>query len=332
VADAAVCLKEMLEMNAHVNFYMFHGGTNFGFMNGANCTDGKYLPTVSSYDYDAPLSEDGTPTPKYHAFREIIAEYVPGLLDQKILVPSVKKAYGKVELSQFAPLFDNLSKVGTIHSTVNTDSMEEFGQNYGFILYSKRISGPVEDAILTIQEPRDRAVVFINGMEAAVIYRNDENHSFELQIPPEGVQVDILVENMGRVNYGDNMSDARKGITHGVRIGGQFQFGWDVCSLPMEDLSELDFSSSPVDCGPGFFKGEFSVDKACDTFLKVPTGKKGICWINGFNLGRYWEIGPTRTLYIPAPLLEQGPNEIVVFEQHAMTEQYVELLDKPELG
>ncbi len=330
--DAVKSLKEMLDSGAHVNFYMFHGGTNFGFLNGANCANGEYQPTVGSYDYDAPLSEAGDPNAKFQAYREVIAEYVPGLLDIPVPAASTKKAYGKVNLTKSASLFGNLASIGNMHSVTHTATMEELGQNFGFILYSKKLAGPVADATLTLQHPRDRAVVFIDGKETAVIYRNDKKHSLELQIPPEGVLIDVLVENMGRVNYGDNIGDARKGIVDGIRINGQFQFGWDICSLPLDDLSGLKFAETPECSGPGFFKAVFSVDEPCDTFLKVPGGKKGVCWINGFNLGRYWEVGPQQTMYVPAQLLKKGDNEIIVFEQHALDEAAVEFLAEPELG
>ena len=154
--DVVKHLKEMLDSGAHVNFYMFHGGTNFGFFNGANCANGEYQPTVGSYDYDAPLSEAGDPNAKYQAYREVIAEYVPGLLDIPVPAASTKKAYGKVNLTKSVPLFGNLASIGKMYSITHTATMEEFGQNFGFILYSKKLAGPVVDATLTLQHPRDR--------------------------------------------------------------------------------------------------------------------------------------------------------------------------------
>jgi len=330
--DAAACLDEMLTMGAHVNFYMFHGGTNFGFMNGANCHDGVYCPTINSYDYDSPLSEAGDLTPKYEAFKKVIGKHFPECYEICAPPNSKKHGYGTVKLSKSASLFDCLEDIGAKHSCVAPECMEAFGQNYGFILYSKKLTGPVPNAKLTIQNPRDRAVILVDKKEYAVVYRNDATFTVDIDIPAEGLQLDILVENMGRVNFGDNLPDSQKGITEGVRINGQFQFGWDIQTLPMDDLEKVSFSDSGLTEGPAFYQGEFEAKEACDTFLKVPNGTKGICWINGFNLGRYWEIGPQKTLYIPAPLLKQGRNEITVFEIHSMKEACVELLDKPDLG
>ncbi|MDD3119542.1 MAG: beta-galactosidase, partial [Victivallales bacterium] len=330
--DAADCLDRMLQAGAHVNLYMFHGGTNFGFMNGANAnTPAEYAPTTTSYDYDAPLSECGDITPKYLAFREAIAKIRPEVRDMPLPAPSPKAAYGKLQLTAKAALFDNLDAIGTRYECADTATMETFGQAYGYILYRHRLAARKHRVTLTVQEPRDRAQVIIDGREAAVFYRTDAHHSLPLPPSDQESQLDILVENMGRHNYGPVLEDNRKGISFGVRLNLQFQYGWEIYTLPLDNLDQLRFGTVDDLTGPAFFQAELTVDEPADTFLKVP-GSKGMVWINGFNLGRYWSEGPQRTLYVPGALLRRGVNRVMVFEQHRLLEPLVEFLDVPELG
>jgi len=330
--DAADCLDRMLHADAHVNMYMFHGGTNFGFMNGANAnTLPEYAPTVTSYDYDAPLSECGDVTPKFLAFREVIAKYRPEVREIPVPANPRKKNYGRIEFNAKAALFDNLDNVGTRHECADTATMETLGQAYGYILYRRQLKSCEKQFDLTIQEPRDRAQVMIDGKEVAVFYRTDTRPTIQLSTPGDSVRLDILVENLGRHNYGPVIEDNRKGISFGVKVNYQYQFGWEIYTLPMDHLDNLRFQ--PVDnmSGPAFFRAEFETDDPCDTFLKI-AGDKGVCWINGFNIGRYWSAGPQRTLYVPAPLLRRGKNNIIVFEQHNLLESSIILQDFPELG
>ena len=330
------CLREILDAGSHLNIYMFHGGTNFGFMNGAFLLSSKnYQPFVTSYDTDALLDEAGDPTQKYYEFRKIIAEYNPDFNPETpVPSPSFKHAYGEVKLSGCAPLFRNLDKISDgCYKSATPDTMETFGQDYGFILYRTRIAGPKDNIKLSVCEPRDRAMVFIDGVPIAAFYRNDEIHETTLSVPAEGVTLDILVENMGRINFGPFLEDNRKGISVGVKINYQYHFGWEIYTLPLKDLSKLNYSKIEKDCSyPAFFRGEFDVDKTADTFLKLPFGNKGVCWINGFNLGRYWNSsGPQFTLYVPAPLLKKGRNRIEIFELEMFNEYSVYFTDKAEL-
>jgi len=214
--------------------------------------------------------------------------------------------------------------------------MEEVGQNYGFILYRTRISGPREEVSLIIQEVRDRAWVYAGGKLIGVQDRNDATPSVRIMVPPEGAVLEILVENLGRVNYGAELHD-RKGITEGVRLANQFLSGWEIVSLDFTKLPQLEWQDAAEQdavrsqAGPGFHRAVIEIHAPADTFLKV-TGGHGTAWINGFCLGRYWEIGPQRTLYIPAPLLKQGENEIVLFEVEPTVIPAVELVGRPELG
>ncbi|MCH1624157.1 glycoside hydrolase family 35 protein [Ferdinandcohnia quinoae] len=328
--EAANTFAEMLEDGASVNFYMFHGGTNFGFYNGANF-DEDYAPTVTSYDYDCPLSESGDLTPKFYAVREAISRHIP-LGEMELPVPIPKRGYGQVRMTKVASLFNSLEQISTPERRVHPETMEAMGQNYGFILYRTFIKGPIDEHPLTIQDVRDRALVFINGDYKGTIDRW-KNNTISFNVPRDGVQLDILVENMGRINYGPKLRDY-KGITEGVRLERQFLFDWTIFPLPLEDLSRLSFEDIEGNScvGPAFYKGEFEVDEVADTFIELPNWTKGVVYINGFNLGRYWEVGPQETLYVPGPLLKKGKNEIVVFELHANKEPVISFIDTPKLG
>jgi len=326
--DVADVLDRMLRMGASVNFYMFHGGTNFGFMNGANYDNG-IMPTVTSYDYDSPLSEAGDITDKYIEVQKVLSKYTnveEGLLPE----PIPKKAYGKVVLNEQAGLFDSLDSISKPVYRMCPEPMEKLGQNYGFILYRTRITGPRKENKLFIQDIHDRALIYINGELKGIMMR-DEREPLLIDIPKEGAQLDILVENLGRINYGPYLKDY-KGITQGVRLGYQFLFDWTIYTLPLEDLTGLKFRTDSNIRFPGFFRGTFAVDEPADTFVSMEGWKKGIVFVNGFNLGRYWEVGPTKTLYLPAPLLRKGDNEIIIFELEGVEDLSVEFVDKPNLG
>jgi beta-galactosidase len=207
--------------------------------------------------------------------------------------------------------------------------MEELGQNYGFVLYRvvKELKG-----LLQLKEIRDFAIVSQNGQCRAVLDRRVKVRSrvvahkglppFVLPLPPTyplevelegGAPLDILVENMGRVNYGSHMVDDRKGIVGPVTLEGSTLTGWENYSLPMTDFSQLRFSSSHPK-GPAFFRGQFELPSLGDTFLDLRGWVKGCVWVNGHNLGRYWNIGPQQSLFLPATWLIQGTNSVLVFE------------------
>jgi beta-galactosidase len=299
-------------------------------MNGANLFD-EYEPLVSSYDYDTLLDESGNPTDKFYAARNIIEKYVE--LPPLELPPIIKsRAYGKVQMTESASLFTQLDALSHPVSRANPEPMEKLGQSYGFILYSTKISGPRGSMELVLQEVRDRALVFANGVFVDTIERWNPR-GIPLSVPAGGLQIDILVENMGRVNYGPQLRDP-KGITGGVRLGLQFLHNWTIRSLPLTDLTGLSFTpaGSIEQLLPTFYRGDFQISEPEDTFLRLDGWGKGQVFVNGFNLGRYWEQGPTKTMYIPAPLLRQGGNELILFELHHVKEPAVIFVDKPDLG
>ncbi|WP_054955549.1 glycoside hydrolase family 35 protein [Paenibacillus dakarensis] len=334
--DVAEVFNEMLQAGASVNFYMFHGGTNFGFYNGANNQD-IYEPTISSYDYDSPLSECGDATAKLQAVRGIIAKY-KGIDESELPempAPLPKKSYGIITLTGEADLLDQLDLISAPVKHAAPVPMEKLGQNYGFIVYSTHISGPRTGGSLFIQEVRDRAQVYLDGIYQGTVERWNPQ-SLLLQIPKGGARLDIVVENMGRVNYGPKLWDP-KGITEGVRLNNQFLFDWTIYPLPLKDTLGLTFNdivdkATARNDRPKFYKGEFQAEELADTFVRLDGWGKGVVWINGFNLGRYWDQGPQRTLYLPAPLLKKGRNEVIILELHHADEPRIELVDTPDLG
>ncbi|MBD1221339.1 glycoside hydrolase family 35 protein [Virgibacillus halodenitrificans] len=328
--DAIDVFTRMMENGDSVNFYMFHGGTNFGFYNGANFGK-EYAPTVTSYDYDCPVSESGDLTDKYYAVREVIAKTKNiQLPDPPAAIP--KMNYGTIDLDQSIDLFSALDVISQPVNSSTPKTMEEVGQAYGFILYRTYINIPADGGKLSIKDVGDRAQIYLNGVYQGVIDRWD-NKILEIKGAHKGAQLDILVENMGRVNYGANLYD-RKGITEGVQLNYQYLFDWEIYKLPLDQLAQLTFSTenAHVKGIPTFYKGSFSVEKVGDTFVELNGWEKGVVFINGFNLGRYWEIGPQQTLYLPGPLLRQGSNEIIVFELSNCKQTKVSFIDQHKLG
>ncbi|PKN98886.1 MAG: beta-galactosidase [Chloroflexi bacterium HGW-Chloroflexi-4] len=323
----AAIFERMLKAGASVNLYMWHGGTNFGFMNGANYVFGKYLSIVNTYDYDAPLSEAGDITPKYHRLRQVISKFAP-VPDEPLPANAPKLQIEQVEVTSAVSLWKSLPKLSSPVRLPNPEPMEYLDQNYGFILYRIRLSGP-QSGSMSIKGLRDRAQVFVDGKPVGVLRRNRPNQSLRIAVPQAGAQLDILVENMGRVNFGPELMD-RKGILGGVILNGHYVFDWEVFCLPLDDLSALEFANTEnVMNEPAFYRAAFMVDQPLDTFLKLPGWEKGVAWVNGFNLGRYWKVGPQQALYVPATVLKPGKNELTLFELHGTRKMQARFTAKP---
>ncbi|MBO5374576.1 MAG: beta-galactosidase [Clostridia bacterium] len=323
----AQVVDDMLRRGS-LNMYMFIGGTNFGFTSGANHYD-KFKPDVTSYDYDAMLTECGDVTPKYMAVREVIKKYTKKELPP---VPENRRklGYGKVVLTQSGGLFDNLDNLSTpIFSNV-PKCMEYYGQGYGYIAYTTKLNRDYVNAPLYFADLGDRAQIYINDTLNGIVYINDDELKTTINAK-KGDTLTILVENMGRANFGPKMM-RKKGIAGRCLIGDNIiHFGWNAYPLPMTNLDKVVYGKE-FNEPSGFYKGNFEIDDVADTFIYVDNFTKGFVTINGFNLGRYWEIGPQKSLYVPASVLKKGENEIVIFESDGLKgEPLVEFKDFPTL-
>ena len=311
VTDAKQQARELDLMLSHrysVNLYMFEGGTSFGFMAGANYDKG-YQPDTTSYDYDAPLDEAGRPTAKFFAFRDVILRH---LHDARL--PPVPRAIPVIEIPAFrltegASLWKSL---GQPIRSARPETMEAIGQAYGYVLYRTHVAGPAR-AALTIDEVHDYAAVVVNGKRVGTLDRRLHQNSIPIGIPRGNGTLDILVENLGRINFGPKLRDDRKGITEDVTLDGRKLNDWEIYSLPMNDPASLRFSKITAQA-PAFYRGTFNLELVGDTFLDVSQLGMGVVWVNGHNLGRFWNLGPQQTLYVPGVWLKKGRNEVIVFD------------------
>ncbi|MDX3342634.1 glycoside hydrolase family 35 protein [Streptomyces baarnensis] len=321
-------LEEILAAGASVNIYMFHGGTNFGFTNGAN-DKGHYRPTVTSYDYDAPLDEAGDPTAKYHLFRETIAAHA-AVPSEPVPERAPKLRLRDIRLPRRASLLAQAGRLGAARRSDRPLTMEELGQAFGYVLYETALPA-AGDGVLRIARTHDRAQVFVDGQPVGTLVRENREQALSLRSPAAGARLTVLVENQGRVNYGAGLHDW-KGIAGPVTFGGEHLSGWTCTPLPLDDPDALSFSSGAVAAGPAFFRGTVRVETPADTYLHLPGWTKGNAWVNGFALGRYWSRGPQQSLYVPGPVLRRGDNEIVVLELQGCADDVVHFEDVPDLG
>lgn len=318
--------EEYLKNGVSFNLYMVHGGTNFGFTSGANY-DNKHdiQPDLTSYDYDAPISEAGWATPKYDSLRTVIAKYVKYKLPPVppripvIAIPSIK-------LRRVADLLGYIGKEPGKVESETPMTFEQLNQGYGYVLYTRHFNQPI-NGTLEVPGLRDYAVVYVNGAKVGVLNRCFNNYSLDVDIPFNST-LEILVENMGRINYGSEIVHNNKGIISPVKINDMEMDGdWTMYKLPMNeapDFSKLPASDVYADVPhsitslkgrPVVYEGAFTLDKVGDTFIDMSSWGKGIVFINGRNIGRYWNVGPQQTLYIPGVWLKKGVNSIEIFEQ-----------------
>ncbi len=324
--EKIACIEEFLKSGWSFNIYMFHGGTNFGFMSGMNSFEnGKVEPTTTSYDYDAFLTESGDRTESYYALRELMRKY-GAVVPKLTAVEQEKKAYGAVRFIQQATLFENLETIGKAYTSITPLQMEDMEQAYGYILY--RTKTPFGGRVI-LEGLADRALVYANGEYKGAILRGEEQPVWLTPLE-DAYNVDVLVENRGRINYGSWQLD-KKGIQK-MRMGGQCMFHFDCVSLPMDNLEKLQYTDSvTVNTTPCFYKGVFTVTKRCDTFLKPSGFSRGFAVLNGFNLGRFNNVeGPQRTLYVPKSLLKDGENELIIFDSDGAREISAEFTAQPE--
>jgi len=318
--DTAGILREVSYLLNHqrsFNLYVVHGGTNFGFTAGANAfSPVQFQPDVTSYDYDAPISEQGQATPKYYALRKLIGQHVTYKIPEPP-APIPTMEIPPVSLQPYTSVWDHLPPAKRSPQPL---PMEAFDQKSGLILYRTKLIGH-KSGSLTITEPHDYALIFLNGRLIDTVFR--DGGKWTVQLPKTDVKdpvLDILVEGMGHINFAQYMID-RKGITDRVTLNGMTLMDWEIFSLPLDEqyMQQVRGAGEGKGTAAGngiFFKGNFDLTETADTYIDMSSFKKGVVWINGHNLGRYWYVGPQQRLYCPASWLKKGKNEVLVLDLH----------------
>ncbi|MEV4438158.1 beta-galactosidase family protein [Streptomyces sp. NPDC049577] len=331
--EAAGVLREILECGASVNLYMAHGGTSFGGRAGANRAGedhrGALRPTVTSYDYDAPVDEYGRPTAKFWAFREVLAGFraAGDPLPDLPPAPPVLGAPVRARLAAWAPPAAVMDVLGDEETeTAVPPAFEELGVERGVVRYRFELPGPRRPYPLRVAGLRDVAVVYVDGVRAAVL----DAESGEIGEVAGPASVELWVESLGRVNYGPRLAEP-KGLTGGLLHERQYVHGVRARGLRLEALERADAVArvpwrEPEEGAPGLYRGVFRVERPGDASLELPRGwVRGFVWVNGFCLGRYWAAGPQRALYVPGPVLVEGGNEVLVLEFEGAGEPGVRL-------
>lgn len=306
-------MKKYLDNDISFNFYMVHGGTNFGFTSGANYNNEKNIqPDLTSYDYDAPISEAGWATDKYMAIRETLKPYAKDMPEVPARMPVI--SVPDIKLTQTKNLFDMVEAM----TPVDNDTLmtfEDLNQGHGYVLYRRHFNQPIS-GLLKAEGIADYGIVYVNGTKVGELNRVTGKDSFEIEIPFNST-LDILVENMGRINYGARISENKKGFIEPITIADNpIEGEWQMYRLPMDKMPELKATDKAYTEGqPVLYQGTFTLNETGDTFLDMEQWGKGIVFVNGINLGRYWKVGPQHTLYLPGCWLKKGENRIVIFEQ-----------------
>ena len=342
-------LDQVLKHGISINMYMFHGGTTFGYRNGANygLTNPGFEPQITSYDYDAPVNEAGNPTEKFYKFREVIKKYLP----QGSVLPDLPTKKSVIGISNFnveskVNLLTNLNNFQK-YKNKSLLTFEDINLDYGYILYRTQVKLNPENLLntfyLQIDKVRDYAVVMVNGERIGKLDRrlNEKDLSFSLStnhnnFNTEFLTLDILVENMGRINFGEELLKNKKGILGDVKLNNLILDDWEMYKLSLDSIKNVKLvnvfnEKDDVNKSPMIFKGTFYVEDIGDTYLDLTTWGKGGVWINGRNIGRYWFIGPQQTLYVPKEWLKKGKNEFVIFETLKSDLNNLKTLTKPLL-
>jgi beta-galactosidase len=294
--------------------YMFFGGSNYGFDNGSNF----YLPVQTSYDYNAPIDEAGRTTEKFRALRTLLSTQLkinppaPPAEPAVIEIPTIK-------LDQSEPLLQTLPRKPTLVSA-KTVSMEDLNQDYGFVLYRKTFPDGLKGK-LELKNAMDYTVVMVNGKTVGTSFVGDGLDSNKIELPQTAgpATLDLLVYSLGRISVivdAETSHLARKGLLDGASLDGADLSGWQIYSLPYASVDNFKASDAPH-TGPTFYRGTFTVDQLGGTFLDMRNWSMGAVWVNGHNLGRYWDHGGLRSLFVPSHWLKRGRNEIVILELHA---------------
>ena len=322
-------IREVLNIGS-INLYMFHGGTNFGFMNGCSARGTKDLPQITSYDYGAPLNEQGNPTEKYYAIKDLIHEMYPDIVQNDPLIKNTMELKN-IPLENKVSLFEVIDNISTKVNTKYPLNMESLNQYYGYMLYRTNFQKDSEKENFRIIDGRDRAQVFLNKNHISTQYQEEIGEYVETDLVEDNNQLDILMENMGRVNYGSKLlaDTQRKGIRTGVMSDLHFMLDWEQFSIDFDLVANIDFSLDWNEKTPSFYKYCFSISSPEDSYIDTSSFGKGIVIVNGNNIGRFWNRGPMETLYIPKEFFKKGYNEIIVFETEGIYSENINLVNKP---
>ena len=328
--ELAQAVHEVMKQGS-INLYMFHGGTNFGFMNGCSARGVTDLPQVTSYDYDALLDEQGNPTPKYFAVQKMMETYYPEYPQMK---PLTKESFElrDIALSEKVSLFETLADLAQPVESLYPVKMEDLGQSYGYLLYRTEASWDADEEKIRVIDGRDRMQLFVDGKLMATQYQAEIGQDIFVAGEKKAThRIDILMENMGRVNYGHKfLADTqRKGIRTGVCKDLHFLLNWEQYPLSFENTENIDFSKGWQPEQPAFYAFDFEMKALKDTYLDLSSFGKGLAFVNGVNIGRFWNVGPTLSLYIPHSLLKEGRNRIIIFETEGEYEESINLVNQP---
>lgn len=328
--DLAQEVREAIKLGS-VNLYMFHGGTNFGFWNGCSARGTKDLPQVTSYDYHAPLDEAGNPTPKYFALQKMLKEVMPNIQQREPKVKTFMSRKG-IPLESKVNLFEVLEDISNTSTSFYPQSMEEAGTGYGYMMYRTTIHKATEQEKLRIVDARDRVHCFIDQKCVYQAYQEEIGDQFEVALASSRPQIDVLVENMGRVNYGYKLLAAtqRKGLGQGLMQDLHFVQNWEQFDIDFYKLKDEHFQRAWSAQQPAFYRYEFELETPDNTHIDVSGFGKGVVLVNGFNIGRYWEVGPSQSLYISKAFLKQGKNEIIVFDSEGKYAESIDLIQEPQ--
>ncbi|RSJ72574.1 glycoside hydrolase family 35 protein [Streptococcus cristatus] len=328
--ELAQAVHEVLKQGS-INLYMFHGGTNFGFMNGCSARGVTDLPQVTSYDYDALLDEQGNPTPKYFAVQKMMETYYPEYPQMK---PLTKESFElrDIALSEKVSLFEALPDLAQPVESLYPVKMEDLGQSYGYLLYRTEASWDADEEKIRVIDGRDRMQLFVDGKLMATQYQAEIGQDIFVAGEKKTThRIDVLMENMGRVNYGHKfLADTqRKGIRTGVCKDLHFLLNWQQYPLSFENIENIDYSKGWQPEQPAFYAFDFEMKALKDTYLDLSGFGKGLAFVNGVNIGRFWNVGPTLSLYIPHSLLKEGHNRIIIFETEGEYEESINLVNQP---
>lgn len=330
-SDDLVAEVRTAVQQGHINLYMFHGGTNYGFWNGCSARGSVDLPQITSYDYDAPLNEMGNPTQKYYDLQKMLKEEIPHIEQAEPLIKDFIELK-HIQLQDKVSLFNVLDEISYKTTSKYPETMEEAGDGLGYMLYRTKVHKDSSIEKFRIVDARDRVKMYIDGEHVYTAYQQEIGDTFEAELQSEDPQIDILVENMGRVNYGYKLlaSTQRKGLGQGLMQDLHFVQDYEQFHIQLEQLNKEHFEEEWIKDTPAFYRYVFMLNEGNNTHIDVSAFSKGVVLVNGVNIGRYWNVGPTASLYISKTLLHEGENEIIIFDTEGTYNQEINLVKEPK--